>query len=78
VRLVLVDQAALGGATDDYLEQLLSRHQDPAPVLLATPTRASPEGPWQQVIRRPASIADIVGAVQTLVPLPPGSDHPID
>ncbi|HEV2084296.1 MAG TPA: hypothetical protein VGR09_04390 [Gemmatimonadales bacterium] len=30
------------------------------------------ETAWRRVIRRPASIADLVAAVQALLPLPPG------
>jgi hypothetical protein len=41
------------------------------------PAAAAP-APWRQIIRRPASIADLVAAVQELLPLPPGSGRPID
>jgi hypothetical protein len=78
VRLALVDQAAVDGADPELLGQLLRRHGDPAPVLLARATHAEPEGPWRRVLRRPASIADIVSAVQALLPLAPGATRPID
>jgi hypothetical protein len=85
VRLILVDQAAL---TDEesatLLDALLRRHGYPAGLLLARampaqplPATAAPT-PWRRVIRRPASIADLVTAVQALLPLPPGSGRPIE
>ena len=85
VRLTLVDQAAL---TDEesatLLDELLRRHGYPAAVLLARAMPAQPlpatraPAPWRRVIRRPASIADLVAAVQTLLPLPPESGQPIE
>jgi DNA-binding response OmpR family regulator len=85
VRLVVVDQAVL--ADDDaaaLLGELGRRHGDPGLVLLA---RAGDVQPWpgaaatlawRRVLRRPTSIADLVAAVQTLLPLPPGSPRPLD
>jgi hypothetical protein len=79
VQLVVVDQGALGdeGATE-RLAQLLRRHGDPTTILLARATRATPPGDWRRVIQRPASIAEIVAAVEQQLPLPPASAHPID
>ncbi len=85
VRLVLLDQAALADAeAASLLGALLHRHGDPAPVLLARAMPAHPlpaaaaATPWRRVISRPASIADLVAAVQALLPLPPESVRPID
>lgn len=85
VALVLVDQAALDDEeAATLLGALLYRHGSPAPVLLARamPAHPLPEGaaaaPWRRVIRRPASIADLVAAVQALLPLPPESARPLD
>lgn len=79
VRLVVVDQGALGdGAEAERLAQLLRRHGDPATILLARATRTAPPGDWERVIQRPASIAEIVAAVEQLLPLPPALAHPID
>jgi hypothetical protein len=85
VQVVLLDQAVLEDQESaTLLDELLRRHQYPAPLLLA---RAMPAYPlptattstrWRQIIRRPASIADLVAAVQGLLPLPPGSGRPID
>ena len=85
VRLILVDQA---GLTDEesatLLDALLRRHGYPAAVLLARAMPAQPlpaaagSTPWRQVIRRPASIADLVAGVQELLPLSPGSGRPIE
>jgi hypothetical protein len=77
-RLVIVDGDALVGGDDGVLARLLARHGSPVTVLLARATRALPAGPWHRVLRRPATIADVVEAAQTLLPLPPGSRHPID
>lgn len=84
VRLVILDQSALGAeAANAQLEALLGRHPGAMPVLLSRATSAplsgSPEQHrWRRVIRRPASIAEIVAAVQALLPLPPDSAHPLD
>ena len=85
VRLILIDQAVLEDEESaTLLDTLLRRHGYPAPVLLARampahplPAAAAP-APWRCVIRRPASIADLVAAVQALLPLPPGSGRPIE
>lgn len=69
VRLVLVDQEALAGSQSDQVEQLLSRHPEAVAVLLAPATRRPSEGPWHRIIRRPASVADVLAVVQSLVPL---------
>jgi hypothetical protein len=85
VRLVLVDQAALGG--DDALSlltSLLHRHEEPAAILLARamPMPGVPDAavatPWTRVVRRPVSIDGIVAAVQDLLPLPADLSRPID
>jgi hypothetical protein len=79
VRLVVLDQETLSDAAEpEQLAQLLRRHGDPAIVLLARATRATPPGNWRRVIQRPASIAEIVAAVEQLLPLPPASVHPLD
>lgn len=85
VQAVLLDQAALDDEESaTLLEALLRHHGYPAAVLLA---RAMPAQPlpgttaparWKQVIRRPASIAELVATVQGLLPLPPGSSRPVD
>ena len=82
VRLILIDQIALaeGDAAllHDLVNRLVANHPGAAVVLLAGTTHKEPEGPWQQVLRRPMSISDIVTAVQLAVPLPPGDRHPLD
>jgi DNA-binding response OmpR family regulator len=85
VRLILVDQAVLADEESvTLLDALLRRHGYPAAVLLARampahplPATAAPT-PWRRVIRRPASIAELIAAVETLLPLPPGSGRPIE
>lgn len=78
VRLILVDQDALAGPESDELEQLLSRHPEAVAVLLAPATRSIAEGPWRAIVRRPASLADVLAVVQSLVPLPPEARRPVD
>ena len=82
VRLILIDQDALteGDAQllRDLVHRLVEHHPAATVILLAGTTHKEPEGPWQQVLRRPMSISDIVTAVQLAVPLPPGDRHPLD
>jgi hypothetical protein len=82
VRLIVVDDSALGDGGDrvlaDLLTQLLERHPDAATLLIARSTHAAPAGPWHHVLRRPLSIGEIVRAVETLLPLPPAARHPVD
>jgi DNA-binding response OmpR family regulator len=78
VRLLVVDQDALGGIGDALLARVLARYGGPMTLLLAHATSATPAGAWQRALRRPVSIADVVAAVQALLPLPPDARHPID
>ena len=85
VRLVVLDQAALRGAeAGRELATLSSRHGHPDLMLLARggstvalPT-LTPEIGWRRIVRRPASIAQLVDAVRTILPLPPESARPVD
>ena len=77
VRVVVVNQSALGGA-DDKLTELLSRHGAPTTILLSRATIVTPRGPWQRVLKRPVTIDDIVTTVGELMPLPDELRHPID
>lgn len=85
VRLIIVDQATLDDEeAATLLGALRRRHGDPALVLLARamPARPMPaaaaSAPWRRIVRRPASVADVLAAVQTVLPLPPGLTRPID
>lgn len=73
VRLVLVDQAALVEKDSAaLLERLRARHANPGLVLLARATSRgtlTPGVTWRRVLRRPVAIAELVAAVQDLVPL---------
>jgi DNA-binding NtrC family response regulator len=77
IRLVIVDQSAASGS-HEQLAKLLSLHGTPLTILLARPTLAVPAGQWQRVIKRPASIDEIVSAVRESMPLPSELRHPID
>jgi len=85
VRLVLIDQAALTGAqARDQLAALSSRHGRPELMLLAKSGAAAPGPPvageivWRRIVRRPASIAEVVDAVRAVLPLAPGEVRPLD
>jgi DNA-binding response OmpR family regulator len=77
VRLVIVDQSALS-AGDAELRKLLAAHGMPPAILLARATLPAPVGPWKTVLRRPVSVAEIVAAAQTVLPLRPADRHPVD
>jgi DNA-binding response OmpR family regulator len=78
VQLVVVDQPALDGTGSEELTPLLASHGAPATILLARPTVAAPAGSWRRVLRRPLSVADVVAAVEALLPLPPASRHALE
>jgi DNA-binding response OmpR family regulator len=78
VRLMIVDQSVLRGVEDPLLVRLLGRHADPAVVLIAPATRPRVEGPWRRVIRRPATIEELVAAVQAILPLAATRSGPMD
>jgi hypothetical protein len=78
VRLIIVDQSALGGDDGEHLDRLLARHGAPATLLLARATIGTPKGAWQRVLRRPLSVADAVTATEVLLPLPAQGRHPLD
>jgi DNA-binding response OmpR family regulator len=78
VRLIVVDQRALGGDDDTRLEQLRARHGGADVLLVASATKARPAGKWRRVLVRPVSVADVVSAVQSLLPLPAELRHGID
>jgi DNA-binding response OmpR family regulator len=78
VRLVVIDQDALTEEDGHHLEDLRGRTSAAPIVLLAPVTRRVREGPWTRVIHRPTSIAALVQAIETLIPLPPEARQPID
>jgi hypothetical protein len=78
VRAIVIDQGALDDERDGRLARLLAAHDEPAAMLLARSTSVTPPGPWQRVLRRPVSVADIVDAVQALLPLPPEERRSVD
>jgi len=76
VRLILVDQAALGASEEPLLAQLLERHGHPASVLLTRLGQAPESAGWTGVLSRPARIADLADAVAALLPLPTSALRP--
>jgi hypothetical protein len=77
VSLVLVDQDATANAMDD-LRDILASHHDPRTVLIKHATHAPPDGPWSRTVGRPLSVADLVAAVESELPLPAEARHPLD
>ena len=78
VRLIVIDQSAVGDSIGPELEELLGRHSTPLLLLLASVTIEAPAGPWQGVLRRPVSVADIVAAVEKMLPIPGAARRPLD
>ena len=83
MRLVLVDQASLSGDNPGArLALLAERHASPALVLLTRGGAPSPladvPGAWSRIVRRPASVGDLVATVQQIFPLPPESSRPLE
>jgi CheY-like chemotaxis protein len=82
IALILVDQEALAAGDEQLLQELLgrlrARHAGARMILHAGATHKAPAGPFEQVLRRPMSIADIVRAIEQVVPLPSGARHPLD
>ena len=78
VRLIVMDQAALGDSPGPKLEELVARHGTPPMLLLASGTVETPTGPWRRVLRRPVSVADIVAAVESMLPIPAAARRPLD
>ena len=77
VDLVLVDQDATANAMDD-LRDILASHHNPPSVLIAQATHAAPAGSWSRIVPRPVSVADLVAAVESQLPLPSEAKHPVD
>ena len=78
VRLLVIDQSALGDPTAPELEEIVARHGTPPILLLASATVEVPAGPWRRVLRRPVSVADIVAAVEAMLPIPAAARRPLD
>ena len=78
VRLVIVDQDTLIEANSTIVTALAQRLGALDVMLIARATVRPPEGPWRRVLRRPVSVAEVVRAVEELVPLGPEMKHAID
>ena len=78
VRLIVLDQSAVGASIGAELEELLARHRTPPLLLIASATVEAPAGPWQRVLRRPVSVADILAAVEKMLPIPAAARRPLD
>jgi hypothetical protein len=78
VRLVVIDQEALTDEEWPRLNDLQNLAPDAALLLLAPRTRSVREGPWASIVRRPTSIAEMVGVIERLLPLPPEQRHPLE
>jgi len=77
VRLLVADHDAATRGHDE-LREIMAAHRNPPVLLVAHATRDVPEGPWSRVMRRPVSVADVVTAVQSLLPLAEEARRPVD
>jgi DNA-binding response OmpR family regulator len=85
VRLVVIDQDAMQGSeAAGSLRALIDRHGSLELMLLAKGGSAAPlpkparDIAWRRIVRRPASIAELVDAVQAVLPLSPDARRPLD
>jgi len=79
VRLVIVDQPALAGDREEArLAALLTRHEQPATILLARPTVRTSTRLWTRVLQRPLSVEEVVTTTKALLPLDPEEHHALD
>lgn len=69
VALVVVDQDALSDDSTSTLDALLQLHGSPRTLFVAHATRPTDEHRWSRVVRRPASIDDLVREIGLLVPV---------
>ena len=76
IGLIVADHEA--AADREALNDVVASHRDPPVILVARRTREMPEGRWTRVIPRPLSVADLVAAVESLVPLPADARGPLD
>lgn len=67
VRLIVVDQDALGGDAHLLLEGLALRHGQPPLLLLAHAARPTPPGAWSRVLRRPLRLGELADAAEEMV-----------
>jgi DNA-binding response OmpR family regulator len=85
VRLVVIDQDAMREPeAGSELTALMSGHGSAEAILIAKGGPAAPLPPadrqiaWRRIVRRPASIAELVDAVRAVLPLSPESRRPLD
>jgi serine/threonine protein phosphatase PrpC len=68
VRGILIDQEVLVEPAARLLDLLVSRHRNPAVLLLASAVLRAPSGPWKRVLHKPAAIGEIASAIEETVP----------
>lgn len=77
VGLIVLGREAFSAEERPHLLRL--RTTTRAPILFLTGTGSEIEdGPWTVVLRRPISVGELVRAIESVIPLPPGARHPID
>jgi len=76
VDLIVADHEA--AAERDVLADVVASHRSPPVILVARGTQAPPPGSWSRVIRRPLSVADVVTAVESVLPLAAEARRPLD
>lgn len=78
VAVIVVDGDADPSKHTAALRDLFERHGRPPAILITSAGRPATDTAWTLVLRRPLSVADIVAAVQRLLPLPANLRHPLD
>jgi len=76
IGLIVADHEA--GAERDALADVVASHRSPPLILVARGTQAPPPGSWSRVIRRPLTVADVVDAVESILPLGAEARRPLD
>ena len=75
VRAILIDQDALVEPASRLLDLLVSRHGNPALLLLARSMLDVPPGAWHRIVSRPALIGEIASAIEETVRAEPSPDR---
>jgi hypothetical protein len=70
VGLIVLDHTVVNGRDHPLLADLLARHSHALTLKIESATHRSDSRAWSHVLWRPVSIAEIVGATQSLLPSP--------
>jgi hypothetical protein len=68
VALIILDHTISESQDDSLLAELLARHPAALTLKLESAFHHSPPGAWSHVLRHPVTIAEIVNAIESLLP----------